>query len=124
MGLYVDGFLLPVPKKNLSAYKKMAKLGCKVWIEHGALSYVEAVGDDIKVKFGLPFNKLMKTKPSETIVLAFITYKSKADRNRITKLVMKDPRLAKMTGQPMPFDMTKMCFGGFRSLVDGASGSV
>jgi uncharacterized protein YbaA (DUF1428 family) len=118
MGLYVDGFLLPVKKKNLAAYKKMAKLGCKIWLEHGALSYVEAVGEDIKVKFGLPFHKLMKTKPSEVIVIAFITYKSKADRNRITKLVMKDPRLAKMEG-PMPFDMKAMCFGGFKALVEG-----
>jgi uncharacterized protein YbaA (DUF1428 family) len=118
MGLYVDCFLLPVKTKNLPAYKKMAKLGCKVWMEHGALSYVEAIGDDIKVKFGLPFHKLMKTKPSETIVMAFITYKSKADRNRITKLVMKDPRLEKMDG-PMPFDMKAMSFGGFKALVEG-----
>jgi uncharacterized protein YbaA (DUF1428 family) len=117
MSLYVDGFLLPIKKKNLPAYKKMAKLGCKIWMEYGALSYIEAVGDDINVKFGLPFNKLMKTKPSETIVIAFVTYKSKADRNRITKLVMKDPRLAPMAGV-MPFDMNSMCFGGFKALVE------
>lgn len=116
MGLYVDCFLLPLPRKNLAAYKKMAKLGCKVWMDHGALSYVEAIGDDIAVKFGLPFNKMMKTKPSEIIVVAFVTYKSKADRNRITKLVMKDPRMEKMTG-PMPFDMKKMGFGGFKPIV-------
>lgn len=118
MGLYVDCFLLPLPKKNLATYKKWAKLGCKVWMDNGALSYVEAVGDDIAVKFGLPFNKLMKTKPSELIIVAFVTYKSKADRNRITKLVMKDPRMAKMTG-PMPFDMAKMGFGGFKPIVAG-----
>lgn len=117
MGIYVDAFLLPVPKKNLTAYKKMAKLGCKVWMEYGALSYVEAVGDDIAVKFGLPFNKILKTKPSEVIVISFITYKSKADRNRITKLVMKDKRFAKIP-EPMPFDMKKMGFGGFKSLVN------
>lgn len=117
MGIYVDTFLLPVPKKNLAAYKKAAKLGCKVWIEHGALSYVEAMGDDIAVKFGLPFNKLLKNKPSEVIVVAFVTYKSKADRNRITKLVMNDERMSKVM-DPMPFDMKKMCFGGFKSLVN------
>ena len=117
MGLYVDAFLLPVKKKNLPAYKKMAKLACKIWMEHGALSYVEAVGDDIKVKFGLPFHKLLKTKPSEVIVVAYISYKSKADRSRITKLVMKDPRLEKVQG-PMPFDMKAMCFGGFKALVE------
>ncbi|RYZ55283.1 MAG: DUF1428 domain-containing protein [Proteobacteria bacterium] len=119
MGMYVDGFLLPVPTKNLLAYKKMAKLACKVWIEHGALSYVEATGDDLKVDFGLPFGKLMKNKPSETVVMAFITYKSKADRNRVTKLVMSDPRLTAMMGKDMPFDMTKMSFGGFKALVEG-----
>ncbi len=117
MGLYIDGFLLTLKTKNLPAYRKMAKLGCKVWMEHGALSYIEAIGDDIKVKFGLPFPKLLKTKPSETIVIAFVTYKSKADRNRITKLVMSDPRM-NMIDQPMPFDMNTMCFGGFKSLVE------
>ncbi len=116
MGVYVDAFLMPIAKKNLPAYKKMAKLGCKVWMEHGALSYVEAIGDDIAVKFGLPFNKIIKVKPSEVIVISFITYKSKADRNRITKLVMKDKRFEKMP-EPMPFDIAKMGFGGFKSLV-------
>ncbi len=118
MGLYVDGFLLRVKTKKLPEYKKMAKLACKVWMEHGALSYVEAAGDDIKVKFGLPFHKLTKAKPSETIVIAFVTYKSKADRNRITKLVMNDPRLEKMHG-PMPFDLDQMSFGGFKAMVEG-----
>ena len=116
----MDCFLMPLPKKNLSAYKKMAKLGCKVWTDHGALTYVEAVGDDIAVKFGLPFNKIVKVKPSEIIVVAFVTYKSKSDRNRITKLVMKDPRLAKML-TPMPFDVKKMSFGGFKAIVESLS---
>lgn len=118
MGIYVDAFLMPVSKKNLPAYKKMAKLGCKVWLEHGALSYVEAVGDDLAVQFGLPFTKIVKLKPSEVLIISFITYKSKADRKRITKLVMSDKRFEKMP-EPMPFDMTKMGFGGFKSLVNG-----
>ena len=116
---YVDGFLVPVPKKNLRAYVAMAKVGSRVWKEHGALEYVEAVGDDLKVKFGLPYPKLMKTKPGETVFYSFIVYRSRAHRDAVNKRVMKDPRLAAMmAGRKMPFDVKRMAYGGFRALVE------
>lgn len=116
--MYVDGFLLPVPTKNLATYKKMAKVACKVWKDHGALQYMECSGEDMKVQFGMPFPKLVKPKAGETIVFAFIVYKSKAQRNAINKKVMKDPRLAAACDpKNMPFDMKRMCYGGFKGLV-------
>jgi len=116
---YVDGFVLPVPKKNLKAYQKMAELGGKIWKEHGALEYRECVGDDLDVKFGLPFTKCGKVKPGETVVFAWIVYKSKAHRDKVNAAVMKDPRLAaSMKGKKMPFDMKRMFYGGFKTLVE------
>lgn len=117
---YVDGFLLPVPKKNMSAYRTMAKLGGKVWRDHGALEYFECVLDDTKSSFGLPFQKGAKTKAGETVVFSFIVYRSKAHRNAVNKKVMKDPRLAAMMkeGQKMPFDMKRMMYGGFKVIVE------
>ena len=120
MPVYVDGFLLPVPKKNLAAYKRMAALGAKVWMEHGALDYRECVGDDLAVKGMLGFPKVIKSKTNEVVVLAYITYKSRAHRDRTNAKVMKDPRLAKlMTGKSMPFDVKRMAMGGFTTLVSG-----
>lgn len=119
MGLYVDGYVIPVPRKNVASYKKMAQLGKKVWMEYGALSYVEAVGDDINVKYGIPFGKLLKLKPSETVIFAFVTYKSKTDRNRIVKKVMTDPRMDPTKWKTMPFDDKRMTFGGFKGIVVG-----
>lgn len=116
MPAYVDGFVLPVPKKNLPAYRRMAKLAQKVWREHGALDYRECVGDDLAVKCGLPFTKLMKPKPGETIVFSWITYKSRAHRDRVNAKVMKDPRLDGMC-KDMPFDHLRMAYGGFKTLV-------
>lgn len=114
---YVDGFLLVVPKSKLAVYKKMARLGCKVWMDHGALAYHECVGDDLKVKFGAPFPKVARAKPSEVVMFSYIVYKSKADRNRINAKVMKDKRLASMCDpKNMPFDMKRMCYGGFKTL--------
>ncbi|TAJ84124.1 DUF1428 domain-containing protein [Reyranella sp.] len=113
---YVDGFVLVVPKKNLAAYKSMAKKAGKVWREHGALDYRECVGDDLKVKFGLPFPKLIKTKPNETIVFSYIVYKSRAHRDKVNAKVMADPRLQKMPKE-MPFDMKRMAYGGFKTIV-------
>lgn len=112
---YVDGFLLPLPRKNLGAYKKMATLASKVWLEHGALQYIEAVGEDMKPGFGLPFPKLAKAKAGETMVFAYIVYKSRAHRDRVNKQVMKDM----MTGLPpnMPFEMKRMTYGGFKVIV-------
>ena len=115
---YVDGFLLPVPKKNLKAYLRLARLGAKVWREHGALEYRECVGDDLQVKFGVPFPRQLKLKPGETAVFAWIVYKSRAHRDRVNAKVMKDPRMA-TTPPSMPFDPKRMCCGGFRILVEG-----
>lgn len=114
---YVDGFVIPVPKKNIAAYKAMAKLGGKVWMEHGALEYRECVGDDLKPPFGLPFPKAIKLKPGETVVFSWIVYKSKAHRDRVNAAVMKDPRLKEMPKE-MPFDVKRMAYGGFKTLVD------
>ncbi len=116
---YVDGFVLPVPKKNLPKYRRMAKLASKVWRDHGALQYIECVGDDLKIKWALPFPRGIKIKPGETVVFSFIVYKSRAHRDRVNKAAMKDPRLAKM-GDPkdMPFDCKRMMAGGFKSLID------
>ncbi len=114
---YVDGFVIPVPKKQLAAYKKMSAKAGKIWKEFGALDYKECVGDDLKIKWGTPFLKLAKAKPGETVVFSWITYKSKAQRDKINAKVMKDPRL-KMDGSAMPFDMKRMTYGGFKVFVD------
>ncbi len=114
---YVDGFVLTVPKKNLAAYRRMASKAGKIWREHGAIEYVEAVGDDLAVKFGMPFPKLVKPKTGETIVFSWIVYQSKAHRNKVNAKVMKDPRLT-MDGKAMPFDPKRMAYGGFKALVD------
>ncbi|MET0535438.1 MAG: DUF1428 domain-containing protein [Steroidobacter sp.] len=119
MPRYADGFVLPVPKKNLKAYAAMAKKAGKIWKEHGALEYCECVGEDIAgVKFGLPFNKLMKLKPGEVAVFSWIVYKSRAQRDKINAKVMKDPRLSPDMVGDMPFDMKRMAYGGFEILVD------
>jgi uncharacterized protein YbaA (DUF1428 family) len=116
---YVDGFVLPVPKKNLKAYRSIAQKAGKIWREHGALQYVESVGDDLDVKFGVSFTRMMKPKQGETVVFSFIVFKSRADRDRVNAKVMKDPRMAKMMGQgAMPFDVKRMVYGGFKFLVD------
>jgi uncharacterized protein YbaA (DUF1428 family) len=119
MARYVDGFVIPVPRKNLAAYLAIAKKAGKVWMEHGALQYMECVGDDIAVKFGLPFPKLAKTKAGETVFFSFIVYKSRAHRDRVNAKVMKDPRLNEMmNAKSMPFEMKRMTYGGFEALVD------
>jgi uncharacterized protein YbaA (DUF1428 family) len=116
---YVDGFVLPLPKKNLEAYRRMAQKAGKVWREHGALEYRECVGEDLKVKMGMPFPRLAKLKAGETVVFAWIVYKSRAHRDRVNAKVMKDPRLAEMMkGKVMPFDVRRMAYGGFEILVD------
>ena len=115
---YVDGFVLPVPKKKLGAYRRMAKKASRVWIDHGALEYRECAGDDIQVKMGLPFSKLAKLKPSETVVFAWISYKSRAHRDRVNAKVMKDKRMNEMCDpNDMPFDFKRMAYGGFKVIV-------
>ena len=118
MAVYVDGFLRPVPKKNLEKYRKMATLASKVWKEHGALEYRECAGDDLKVKWGALFPRIARAKPGETVLFSWIVYKSRAHRDRVNAKVMKDPRLASMMDpKSMPFDMKRMAYGGFKSIV-------
>ncbi|MDQ3473690.1 MAG: DUF1428 domain-containing protein [Acidobacteriota bacterium] len=116
---YVDGFVLPVPRKHLKLYRSIAQKAGKIWREHGALQYVEAVGEDLDVKFGKSFTQMVKPKPGETIMFSWIVYKSRAHRDKVNAKVMADPRLRKMmeTG-PMPFDMKRMAYGGFEFLVN------
>jgi uncharacterized protein YbaA (DUF1428 family) len=116
---YVDGFVLPVPRKNIPAYRRMAQASGKIWREHGALEFRECAGDDLKVKMGLPFPRMAKLRRGETVFFSWIVYKSRAHRDSVNKKVMKDPRIAKMMQQgPMPFDPKRMAYGGFRVLVD------
>ncbi len=116
---YVDGFVLPVPKKNLKAYLRMAKKAGRIWREHGALEYRECAGDDLTVKMGKPFPRSVNVKPGETVVFSWIVYKSRSHRDRVNAKVMKDPRLKGMCDEKaMPFDVKRMAYGGFKVLVD------
>jgi uncharacterized protein YbaA (DUF1428 family) len=118
MAAYVDGFLLPVPKRKIAVYRQIARRAGKIWLEHGALEYRECVGDDLKSKFGRPFAKAAGLKSGETAVFSWIVYRSRADRNRVNKKVMSDPRIAKMMQVTQPFDVKRMSMGGFRVIVD------
>jgi uncharacterized protein YbaA (DUF1428 family) len=116
---YVDGFVVPVPKKKIATYRRIAKLAGKVWRSHGALEYYECVADDVKWGKRTSFPRSVKLKPSETVMFSWILYKSRKDRDRINKKVMKDKRLAHMMDpKAMPFDMKRMIWGGFKSIVD------
>ncbi len=115
---YVDGIIVPVPKKNLAAYKKMAKIMGKIWIEHGAIDYVECMGDDVEAGKVTSFPQSVKLKKGEVVFFSWVTYKSKGDRDKVMKKVMTDPRLEKfMTTQQMPFDGMRMFWGGFKPVV-------
>ena len=119
MAKYVDGYVLPVPKKNLKKYRRIAQQAGKVWREHGALEYRECAGEDLAVKWGVPFPKTVKAKRNETIVFAWIVFKSRADRDRVNAKVMKDQRLNQMMDMAnMPFDSKRMAYGGFEIMVD------
>ena len=116
---YVDGFVLPVPKKNLKTYISMAKMGKEMWMKHGALDYKECVGEDLKNKWGTSFSNMMKLKPGETVVFSYIVFKSRAHRDRVNAKVMKEmEKMGNMKG--MPFDMKRMTYGGFKVMVDTA----
>lgn len=116
---YVDGFVLPVPTKNLKAYLLMAKKAGKIWREYGALEYVECVADDVKKGKFTSFPQSVKLKTGETVVFAYIVYKSRKHRDRVLKKVMSDPRLAEMCDpKKMPFDGKRMFWGGFKSAVE------
>lgn len=116
---YVDGFVVPVLKKSVQAYRRMAKKAGKIWREHGALEFREAMADDVKVGRLTSFPRSVKLKPSETVFLSWIVYKSRADRDRVNAKVMKDPRLARMMDlKSVPFDAKRMIYGGFNVLVE------
>ena len=116
---YVDGFVVPVPKRKLEAYRRMARAAGKVWREHGALAYLESVADDVKPGKHTSFPQSVKLKPGETVVLSYIVYKSRAHRDRVNAKAMKDPRLKNMMDpKAMPFDGKRMFWGGFKVLVD------
>ena len=117
MAQYVDGFVVPVPKAKLAAYKKMARLGAKVWREHGALEYVECIADDVQVGKITSFPQAVKLKKDELVVFAWVVYKSRKDRDRIMKLVMNDERLSGYDPKNMPFDGKRMFWGGFKEIV-------
>ena len=125
---YVDGFLIPVPKAKLAAYRKFAKLGAKIWMEHGALAYKECVADDLFSLFPdakgnwkkLPsqFPKMTRAKKGDTVVFSFIVFKSKADRDRINKKAMTDPRMASIDPSAMPIDPKRFGYAGFKVLIE------
>ena len=117
--MYVDGFIVPVSKKSVDAYRRMARKAGKIWREHGALDFHECIADDVKKGKLTSFPRSVKLKPSETVMFSWITYKSRKDRDRINAKVMNDKRLAKMMDiKSMPFDAKRMIFGGFKSIVD------
>lgn len=116
---YVDGFVLPVPKKNLDAYKRLARKAGRIWKEYGALEYIECVADDVKPGKVTSFPQSVKLKKGEVVVFAWIVYKSRAQRDRILDRVMKDPRLAdSMDPKTLPFDGMRMFWGGFKVMVN------
>ena len=119
MARYVDGFVIPVPKRNVATYRRMAQKAGKVWIEHGALEFREFFGDYLKNKGVTVFPRAARAKPGETVFFSWIVYKSRAHRDRVNAKVMKDPRLASMMElTAMPFDSKRMVYGGFKVLVD------
>ena len=115
---YVDGFVIPIPRRELALYRRQAQKAGKIWRELGALEFRECAGDDLNGKgVGMPFPKLARLKPGETVMFSWIVYKSRAQRDRVNAKVMKDPRIAKMMNV-MPFDVKRMTYGGFRVIVD------
>ena len=115
---YVDGFVIALPRRKLSLYKRISRQAGKIWKKHGALEYRECAGDDLKQKMGVPFPRLAKAKSGETVVFSWIVYKSRGHRDRVNGKVMKDPRMERMMKVPMPFDMKRMAYGGFKVIVD------
>ena len=117
---YVDGYVLPVPKRNLRAYRGIARIAGAVWKDHGALEYRECAGDDLDIKWHVPFPKLLKLKRGETAVFAWIVFKSRSHRDSVNNKVMKDPRMTKMVNSKkgLPFDCKRVAYGGFELIVD------
>ena len=116
---YVDGFLIPVPRRNREKYKKMSTQAAKVWLDHGALGYHECVADDVQYGKSTSFPRGVKLAKGEEVWFSWIVYKSRKDRDRVNAKAMKDPRLADMMDpKAMPFDGKRMVFGGFKMVVD------
>jgi len=116
---YVDGYVLPVPKKNLGAYRRMAQKAGRIWRKYGALEYYECVGDDLNPKWAtIKFPKTVRAKPGETVVFSFVMFKSRAHRDKVNARVMQDPLMSSGANQEMPFDMKRMAYGGFKVLVE------
>ncbi len=115
---YVDGYVLPVPKENLPAYRRMAQKAGKIWREHGALEFRECVGDDLATKMATSFPRTIKLKRDEAVVFSWIVFKSRTHRDAVNAKVMRDPRLAKMMDlKSLPFDSKRMVYGGFKVMV-------
>ena len=114
---YVDGFVLAVPRRNLAAYRQMARAAGRIWREHGALEFRECAGDDLDTGMGISFARLARLRRGETVVFSWIAFHSRADRDRVNAEVMKDARLARMMKGRMPFDPKRMAYGGFRVIV-------
>jgi uncharacterized protein YbaA (DUF1428 family) len=117
MGVYVDGYILPVPKANIEAYREMAQTAGKIWREYGALDYVECIAEDVKPGKVTSFPQAVQLKDDETVIFSWIVYESRAERDRINAAVMKDPRLSGMDPSKMPFDGMRMFWGGFDEFV-------
>jgi uncharacterized protein YbaA (DUF1428 family) len=117
-GRYVDGFVIPLPKRSLAKYRRIAATAGRIWMKHGALEYRECVGDDLDIRMGLPFPKMTKAKRGETVLFSWIVYRNRAHRDRVNVLVMKDPTIARMILIAPLFDMKRMAYGGFKVLVD------
>ena len=118
---YIDGFVIPIPKRKVAAYRRIAQKAARIWMDHGALEYVEALGDDLAPKEVVTtFPKLARVKPGETVVFSYIVYKSRTHRDRVNAKVMKDPRMLRMIegAEVMPFDMKRMMCGGFKAIVE------
>ncbi len=116
---YVDGFVLPIPRRRLAAYRRMARLAGKIWREHGALQYFECIADDVKPGKITSFPQAVKLKKGETVFFSFVIYKSRKQRDRVNQKVMSDPRLKKyMDPKKMPFDGKRMFWGGFKGFVE------
>jgi len=114
---YIDGFVLPLPRANLAAYRRLARKAGKIWREHGALEYRECIADDVQPGKLTSFPQSVKLKPDEVVIFAYVVYKSRAQRDRVNAKVMSDPRLAGMDAKSLPFDGKRMFWGGFKPLV-------
>jgi uncharacterized protein YbaA (DUF1428 family) len=118
MSVYVDGFVVPVPQERLADYRKLARQAGKVWMEYGALQYMECVADDVKPGKSTSFPQAVKLKEGEVVIFSYIVYKNRRERDRINKLVMADERISSLDPKSMPFDGKRMFWGGFKGLVE------